>query len=438
VNDGRLTDPASVRLEEYVNSFRYSYPAPSAAAGEPFAIHLAAAPSLYESGTLLLRVGIQGKMAEPAPANIVYLVDVSGSMNSAEKLPLVKLTINESLNVLQPTDVVSIVTYSGSTTVALAPTPVSEADTIRAVVDRLVAAGSTAGASGIDLAYEQAELARIEDGINHVVLCTDGDFNVGPYTTDQLVALNEEKRTTGITLTALGFGFGNLNDAMMEAVSNAGNGMYSVISDEDQAIQYANDRLLSTMIHIAKDMKIQVEFNPDHVVAYRLLGYENRAIADDDFRDDAVDAGEIGAGHRVTALYEIVPASVDVPMPEGAPEPEDGETYDGAVEVEEGDLVLVKVRYKLPGAAEEDPAFEVASSLPLSMAATSHAELDSDFRWAYAIASFAEVVKKSPYASMGDLEEIAEIIATEAEGTTGDRAEFATLFERARPMLESR
>jgi len=438
VNDGRSPDPASVRLEEYVNSFRYAYPAPAASAGEPFAIHLAAAPSLAETGTLLLRVGIQGKVAEPAPANIVYLVDVSGSMSSAEKLPLVKVVLTEALEVLQPSDLVSIVTYAGSTTVALAPTPVSDDATIRGVIESLTSGGSTAGASGIDLAYEQAESAFIQDGINHVVLCTDGDFNVGPYSTDQLVTLIEQKRTTGVTLTALGFGFGNLNDAMMEAVSNAGNGMYAVISDEDHAIKYAHDQLLSTMIHIAKDMKIQVEFNAERVAAYRLLGYENRAIADEDFRDDVVDAGEIGAGHRVTALYELVPAAVAVPEPEGAAAIETGADYDGVVEVEASDLVLVKVRYKEPGATVDDPAFEVAASLPAASAATSHADLDADFRWAFAIASFAEILKESPYARPEDLEAIAGIVAAEAEGTTGDRAEFATLFTAARPLIEAR
>jgi len=437
-NEGRVPDPASVRLEEYVNSFRYAYPAPAASAGEPFAIHLAAAPSLAETGTLLLRVGIQGKVAEPAPANIVYLVDVSGSMAAAEKLPLVKVVLTEALEVLQPTDLVSIVTYAGSTTVALSPTPVADDATIRSVIASLTSGGSTAGASGIDLAYQQAEAAYIEGGINHVVLCTDGDFNVGPYTTDELVTLIEEKRTTGVTLTALGFGYGNLNDAMMEAVSNAGNGMYAVISDEDHAIKYAHDQLLSTMIHIAKDMKIQVEFNAERVVAYRLLGYENRAIADEDFRDDVVDAGEIGAGHRVTALYEIVPTAVDVPEPEGAAAIEDGAAYEGTVEVEGSDLVLVKVRYKEPGATVDDPAHEVAASLAAVSTATSHADLDADFRWAFAIASFAEILKNSPYARPEDLEAIAGIVAAEAEGMTGDRAEFATLFSRARPLLEAR
>jgi Ca-activated chloride channel family protein len=436
VEDGRLPDPASVRLEEYVNSFDYAYPAPSPDAEEPFAIHLAAAPSLSDTGTLLLRVGIQGKVAEPSAANIVFLVDTSGSMASPEKLPLVQLTLDQALNVLQPTDLVSIVTYSTTANVALPPTPVSEATAIRAVIGGLFAEGSTAGAPGIDLAYVQATAGFIEGGINHVVLCTDGDFNVGAYTNEELVELIERKRATGVTLTALGFGYGNLNDSMMEAVTNAGNGIYSVISSEDQAIRYANRDLLNTMIHIAKDMKIQVEFNPKQVLAYRLLGYENRALADDDFRDDVVDAGDIGAGHRVTALYEMVPVDGQVPSPEGAPKALDGAAYDGPVEVDAGAFALVKVRYKQPGASASDPAFEVNATLDSAERATSHAALDADFRWAFALASFAEILKGSPYASATSLDGIAAIVEADA-AMSGDRAEFRALFEQVRARLET-
>lgn len=437
VEDGRLPDPASVRLEEYVNAFDYAYPAPSPDSEAPFAIHLAAAPSLSGAGTLTLRVGIQGKLAEPSAANVVFLVDTSGSMASAEKLPLVQVTLNETLNVLQPTDLVSIVTYSTTAEVALPPTPVSEAAAIRGVINGLFASGSTAGAPGIDLAYAQATAGFIEGGINHVVLCTDGDFNVGPYTNAELVDLIEEKRKTGVTLTALGFGYGNLNDSMMEAVTNAGNGIYSVISSEDQAIRYANRDLLNTMIHIAKDMKIQVEFNPEQVLAYRLLGYENRALADDDFRDDVVDAGDIGAGHRVTALYELVPADGEVPEPENAPAPLDGAAYDGPVEVDPAAFALVKVRYKQPGAAESDPAFEVNATVGAPETATSHDALDADFRWAFALASFAEVLNGSPYASTADLEAIAAIVDADP-AVSGDRAEFRGLFALARARLEVR
>jgi Ca-activated chloride channel family protein len=266
-------------------------------------------------------------------------------------------------------------------------------------------------------------------------MCTDGDFNVGISSTDALLALIEEKRQTGITLTTLGFGSGDLNDAMMEKVSNAGNGMYSVISSKDQAIAYANERLLSTMIHIAKDMKIQVEFNHDRVLAYRLLGYEDRALADDQFRDDSVDAGEIGAGHRVTALYELVLDGTAVPAPEGAPNLVEGDDYAGAIEVAAKDLVLVKVRYKQPGAAESDPAKEVASSLPASAAAASYADLDVDFRWSVAVATFAEILKQSPFARRDQLDVIGRIVRSDPDATSGQRGEFATLFTKAGGML---
>ncbi|HEY3497083.1 MAG TPA: YfbK domain-containing protein, partial [Polyangiaceae bacterium] len=254
---------------------------------------------------------------------------------------------------------------------------------------------------------------------------------------EELLDLVEERRKSGVTLTTLGFGSGNLNDSMMEKVSNAGNGMYSVVSNADQAVEYANERLLSTMIHIAKDMKLQVEFNAEHVAAYRLLGYEDRAIADEDFRDDAVDAGEVGAGHRVTALYEIVPRGVELPVPDDAPPVEDGEEYSGPVEVAEDDLVLVKVRYKQPGAAETDEAREVASSLAAGAVAGAHQELDEDFRWAVAIATFAEILKMSPYARPEYLEVVGRLV-DDARGTAADRAEFAELFAQAKPMISTR
>jgi len=439
VNDGLLPDPASVRLEEYVNDFAYHYPAPSDDAEDPFAIHLAAAPSLYDTGTLLLRVGIQGKQApaERGPANLVFLVDVSGSMAEANKLPLVKVVLGEALDILRPDDKIAIVTYAGSTTVALPPTRVSDKATIESVINGLGAGGSTAGGSGIQLAYDQARAGFIDGGINHIVMCTDGDFNVGISSTDALLDLIKTERTSGVTLTTLGFGSGNLNDEMMEKVSNAGNGMYSVISSEDQAIAYTNERLLSTMLHIAKDMKIQVEFNAREVLAYRLLGYEDRAIADQDFRNDAVDAGEIGVGHRVTALYEVVPADGAVPSPKGAPDLVDGSEYAGPVEVSAKDLVLVKVRYKQPGASESDAAKEVATSLPASAAAASYSELDADFRWAVAIATFAEILKQSPYAEPDQLDTIETIVQSDPEVTSGPRGEFASLFTRARTLIDA-
>jgi Ca-activated chloride channel family protein len=364
----------------------------------------------------------------------VFLLDVSGSMDEPNKLPLVKELLIKTLDMLDPEDTISIVTYASDTGVKLEPTPVSQKSAITAVIGALGAGGSTAGAAGIQLAYQQAEAGFIEGGINHVLLCTDGDFNVGVSSTEELVAMIEEKRETGITLTVLGFGTGNLNDVMMEAVSNAGNGIYGVISSSEQASRYVEERMLSTMVHIAKDLKIQVELNPDHVYAYRLLGYENRAIADEAFRDDTVDAGEVGAGHRVTALYELVLAGGVIPEADGAPEVENGEPVEGTREIAAGELVLVKVRYKQVDATEQDPALEVAATITPDGIAASYADAGADFQWAAAIAAFAEILKQSPYADAGAIGAIEDIVAAQS-GRDADRAEFNELFAQAKAML---
>ena len=234
----------------------------------------------------------------------------------------------------------------------------------------------------------------------------------------------------------LGFGSGNLNDAMMEAITNAGNGVYGVISSSEQASRYVEERLLSTMTFIAKDMKLQIEFNPAEVYAYRLLGYENRAIADTQFRDDTVDAGEVGAGHRVTAIYELVLDGGTIPVPEGAPEPEEGDPYSGEVEVDPEDFVLVKVRYKDVDATEEDPAYEVSASLAPEDVAESYGALDTDFQWAVAVAAFAEILKESPYADVSQLSYIDKIVTNEAQADDPDRVEFASLFTTAQELLQ--
>ncbi len=434
--DGRLPSARDVRVEEWINYFDYDYPAPKATAEEPFAIALAAGPSLTGNDTLMLRIGVQGRVAseeEKKPTNLVYLIDTSGSMSSPDKLPLVQLTLTESLEVLDPEDTISIVTYAGSTRVALKPTPVAERDAIEDAMAHLTAGGSTAGAAGLDLAYDQAEAGFVEGGINHVVLCTDGDFNVGPSSTDELVRLIETKRESGITLTALGFG--ENNDAMMERVSNAGDGIYGIIINEDHAIEYVHEKLLSSLVHIAKDVKLQVEFNPELVAAYRLIGYENRAIADEDFRDDRVDAGEIGAGHRVTALYELVPADGQVPSPEGAPEPRRGDAFEGELEVGPGELVLVKIRYKEPGAAADDEAREVTRALGPAAVAASTDALDSDVVWATAVAAYAEIVRGNPYVSPEQLDVLADLMDDPAFEADADRKEFITLFEATRERL---
>lgn len=437
VEGGRLPDPASVRLEEFVNYFSYDYEAPEAEAAHPFRIHLDASPSLASRGTQLLRVGIQGKLppsTESKAANLVYLVDVSGSMQPV--FPLVQHTLKSSLEVLAPSDFVSIVTYAGSTQVALPPTPVAERGKIEYVIDGLMSGGSTNGASGIHLAYEQAQTAFIEGGINHVVLCTDGDFNVGVTSTEDLVELIEDKRRTGITLTVLGYGHYRVNDAMMERVSNAGNGIYGYIGSEVMADEYVAERLLSSLHLIAKDVKLQVEFNPEHVFAYRLLGYENRLLQHDQFRLDVVDAGEIGAGHRVTALYELIPVGGELPQGENLPAALNGDPYAGAWEVDPADLVLVKVRYKDVDASEEDSAYEVSQSLSPEAVATGYAAASSDLQWASAVAAFAEILKQSPYADPQSLDAITVIVDSQKE-RDARRGRFSELFSKAQQLLSN-
>jgi len=437
VNAGTLPVADSVRLEDYVNDFSYDYPAPAVGDPVPFQISLAAARNVFDRQTTLLRVGIQAVKPLPfqkRPANIVFLIDVSGSMQSPDKLPLVQRIAVNALSVLDPTDRVSIVTYASGTGVRLAPTPVSQRDAIVKVLNGLVAGGSTNGGGGLNLAYEQAAAGYIDGGINHVILCTDGDFNVGPSSTAELLALVRSKRATGVTLTALGFGSGNLNDQMMESVSNAGNGMYALISSADQADNYAQNRLLSTLVHVAKDMKIQVEFNPAKVAAYRLLGYEDRAIADMSFRNDAIDGGEVGAGHRVTALYELLPVGLPLALKPGQPAVLEGAASTTVPEVAASDMVLVKVRWKGLDATDATPASEVSASLAPEHCSDGIAVADADLRWAAGIAAFAEILKKSPFADPTYLPEIDAVVAAQA-ARDGDRTEFGQLYGIARTLL---
>lgn len=429
-------NPLSVRVEEFVNYFEYDYPAPEPNDEHPFQIDTSLAHNPFGRDTLLVRVGIQAQKPQPdqrKQANLVFLVDTSGSMQSEDKLPLVKYLLTHSLDVLNSDDQVSIVTYSGNVSVALPPTPVVEKEKIRAAIETLAAAGGTNGAGGIQLAYQQAESELLQDGINHVILCTDGDFNIGISSTDELVSLIEDKRKSGITLTALGFGLGNLNDAMMEKVSNAGNGMYSVITSKTQASRYAEDRMLRSFLHVAKDMKIQVEWNPEKVEAYRLIGYEDRAIADRDFRDDAVDAGEVGAGHRVTALYEVVAKGEAIPKVDGAPIDKRAERDPGERQLDSDDMILVKVRYKQPGAGETDEAREVVQRFA-GDDAPAFDEVDDDLRYSAAIAAFAEILKGSPYATPDKLGELREVFEAQKDRDI-EREEFLALFDKAVMMM---
>lgn len=344
LNEGYMPRADAVRTEELINYFRYDYPMPENTE-VPFSVTTDMAVTPWNSQTRLLRIGLRGydlpHEQRPA-ANLVFLVDVSGSMSAQDKLPLVRSALSQLAGELGEQDRVSIVVYAGAAGVVLEPT--NDTREIRRALNSLAAGGSTAGGAGLQLAYDIARGSFIEDGVNRVILATDGDFNVGMSDQDQLVEMIERQRDSGITLTTLGFGTGNYNEAMMEQIANHGNGNYAYIDSALEAHKVLSDEMTSTLFTIAQDVKIQVEFNPAVVSQYRLIGYENRALREEDFDNDAVDAGDIGAGHQVTALYEIVPAGTSGWMRERRYQP----AGPGVVS-ETSEIAFVQLRYKLPG-----------------------------------------------------------------------------------------
>ena len=343
LNQGQQVPERAVRTEEMINYFRYDYPRPTNSA-QPFSVTTDVARTPWSPESRLLRIGLRGYdvTSETRPAlNLVFLVDVSGSMDSPDKLPLVKNALSMLADQLRPQDRVSIVVYAGASGVVLDPT--SNKDYVKAALGCLSAGGSTAGGQGIKLAYDVARANFRKDAINRILLATDGDFNVGMTNNKDLEELVKRNRNDGITLTTLGFGTGNYNEALMERIADLGNGNYSYIDSAMEAQKVLDDEMSATLVTIAKDVKVQVEFNPARVKEYRLIGYENRALAEEDFANDAVDAGDMGAGHQVTALYEIMPAGSAGWTP--------ARRYDGnrPAPAKGGDeLAFVKLRYKLP------------------------------------------------------------------------------------------
>ena len=312
LNYNQMPDKGAVRIEEMINYFTYDYPQPTGK--HPFSFNSEISDCPWNKQNKLIHIGLQGKKLnynDLKPSNLVFLLDVSGSMEDSNKLPLLRKSLKLLLDELSQNDKVSIVVYAGAAGLILPPTNASEKKTIIKALDELHAGGSTAGGEGIKLAYKIAKEAFIKDGNNRVILATDGDFNVGTSSTSSLVDLIEEKRKDDIYLTILGFGMGNYKDGRMEQISNAGNGNYFYIDNIKEAEKVFVKEMRANMFTIAKDVKIQIEFNPAYVKAYRLIGYENRIMAKEDFDDDKKDAGELGAGHTVTALYEIVPANSD-------------------------------------------------------------------------------------------------------------------------------
>lgn len=385
LTQGMMPPQDAVRTEEMINYFRYDYARPKDRS-QPFTVTTDVAKTPWNEGTYLMRIGLRGydiDSAERPPANLVFLMDVSGSMNAADKLPLVKTALSGLAGELSPKDKVSIVVYAGAAGMVLEPT--SDTAKIRRALESLSAGGSTAGGAGIELAYRIAEDNFIKGGVNRVILATDGDFNVGVSDTKALIELVEKKRDTGITLTTLGFGEGNYNEAMMEQIANHGNGNYAYIDSALEAKKVLGEEMSSTLFTIAKDVKIQVEFNPAVIAQYRLVGYENRALREEDFDNDRVDAGDIGAGHQVTAIYEVVPVGgkgwIAPRKYEDAPAQ--------AATARLAEAATVKLRYKLPDGDTSKLIEQAVASSALRSATAPR----GDFAFAAAVAAFGQVLR---------------------------------------------
>ncbi|NWL20523.1 vWA domain-containing protein [Pseudomonas umsongensis] len=424
LNQGRLPPQGAVRLEEMVNYFPYDYALPTD--GSPFGVTTELAASPWNPHTRLLRIGIKASdrtVSDLAPANLVFLVDVSGSMDRREGLPLVKSTLKLLVDQLRDQDRVSLVVYAGESRVVLESTSGREKARIRTAIDQLTAGGSTAGASGIELAYQQAQQAFIPKGINRVLLATDGDFNVGVSDFDSLKQMAVDKRKTGVSLTTLGFGVDNYNEHLMEQLADAGDGNYAYIDNLREARKVLVDQLGSTLAVVVKNVKLQVEFNPAQVSEYRLLGYENRGLKREDFSNDKVDAGEIGAGHTVTALYEIVPTGE-----KGWLEPLRYAQTAAAASEKNGELAMLRVRYQLPEGGSsrliERPIDNEPAGKP-----------SDDLRFAAAVAAFSQQLKDGRYTGEFSLKDT-EALARGARGDDrfGLRSEFVQLVELAQSL----
>lgn len=427
-HDGRLPPSGAVRHEEMINYFSYNYPQPKD--GKPFAVHTVLTDSPFKANTKLLKIAIKGKETtkEALPAaNLVFLVDVSGSMNHSDKLPLVKDTLRLLTEQLRQTDSISIVTYADGEKLAL-PATYATADgkqKILKVINSLSAGGATSGERAIQMAYDEATKHFKANGINRILLMTDGDFNVGITDFDSLKDMVAEKRKSGVSLSTFGFGTGNYNERLMEQIADAGDGNYSYIDSDKEAKKVLNRQLTSTLATIAQDVKVQVEFNPKTVSEYRLIGYENRQLNEEDFKNDNVDAGDIGAGHGVTALYEIIPVGVDGYLVDRRY----GDTP--KISGKNNEYAHVAIRYKLPNQSKSQELTQTV----LSQSYTPLKKTDDDTRFALAVASFAELLRGGKYAGAVSYDDVATW-AKSAKGidTDGTRDEFIQMVEIAKSV----
>jgi len=409
-----------VRIEELINYFDYSYPQPNN--GHPFSVTLEAGNCPWNSESQLVLVGLKGQNVnenEIPPNNLVFLIDVSGSMYPENKLPLLRQAFKHLVNQLRPSDRVAIVVYAGAAGVVLESTPGTEKSKILSAIDNLEAGGSTAGGAGIKLAYKVAQQNYIHGGNNRVILASDGDFNVGVSSTSELVKLIEEKRSSGVYLTILGFGMGNYKDGRMEQLTNAGNGNYAYVDNIMEAKKVFGTELWGTLYTIANDVKIQVEFNPARVKSYRLIGYENRLLNKEDFNDDKKDAGEIGCGHTVTALYEIVPADSNVQTPTVDPLKYTAQSLTGSK-----DLLTVKIRYKKPG---DDSSILLSETIKYN-----ERNATQNLWFASSVAEFGMLLRESEFKGQSSFAHVVQR-ATESKGDDefGYKDEFIRLVQMA-------
>ena len=430
INSGQLPREDAVRVEELINYFSYTYPLPEAKK-TPFSVTTEMGVTPWNSGSRLLHIGIKGydvEHAELPASNLVFLVDVSGSMNSPEKLGLLKSALKLLTKQMRAEDKISIVVYAGASGVVLEPTAANKSATIVRALDSLSAGGSTNGAAGIRSAYQLAEQAFIKDGINRVILATDGDFNVGTVNFEALKDLIEEKRKTGISLTTLGFGTGNYNDHLMEQLADAGNGNYSYIDTLNEAQKVLVDEMSSTLNIIAKDVKIQLEFNPAVVAEYRLIGYENRALNREDFNNDNIDAGEIGAGHSVTALYEVT-------LADSEHRAIDPLRYDRQVASDDSysdELAYLRLRYKEPDANNSKLIEQVVKTSEIK---TRIADTSDRYRFSASVASFGQILRGGKYTGEFDYDDILTLArSSRGKDSFGYRGEFISIVNLARSL----
>lgn len=447
VNSGQLPPAGAVRIEEMINYFPYDYSDALPQGDEPFGTSIELADCPWNKSHRLMRVAIKGRDIEgerPA-SNLVFLIDVSGSMNDPRKLPLLKESFKLLIDELAETDRVALVVYAGSSGLVLDSTPGNEKQLLSTAIEALQPGGSTAGAAGIQLAYDIAAKNFIEDGTNRVILATDGDFNVGISSDDELIKLIEEKRTSGVFLSVLGFGTGNFKDNKMEQLANKGNGNYAYIDTKREAQKVLIEQMAGTLVTIAKDVKLQLEFNPRKVAGYRLIGYENRVLAAEDFNDDTKDAGEIGAGHEVTAMYELVlrnepEVKDEVPALEGRVDPLKYQKPAALTDAADADeLCTLKIRYKKPdedvSAKLEFPVVDAARNAVDDQGNPIIVKSSESFRFASAVVGFGMILRDSPYKGDVTYDTVIDMARGAATNDkSGYRAEFVGLVEKAKQI----